>query len=108
MKHLKRFETVSKPGIGDYVQMKFDRPVHLSREHDFKKFIEDNIGIITYFTKDYFGNSLVDVEYGFIPKDLTGYVYYGDEIRFNTSEIFEFADTKEELELKLQARKYNL
>lgn len=125
MKYLKYFEENSEPEVGDYVicQDKF-----YSQKIEFENYLKNNVGKIIKKTSDLykvaFDNepSLEILEYAFIQKNnaIISYLMelnfdiktfqnkYSNVVGFNINEIVEFAKTKEDLEAKIAAKKYNL
>jgi hypothetical protein len=108
-----------KPKVGDYVLIKISEIDALNkfpwiRDEIIKtnNFINNNIGKIIYIEEN-----IINVRYTNIPKKIRKYFNYvnleGSRNRigwksFNYRFINEFGETKEELETKLQAKKYNL
>lgn len=129
MKHLKKFnENTSKPKIGDYVLIETD-----SSNKKIVDFINNTIGKIIHIDDnkiDIWGNiSIGDilVKYDNVPfnrgsANINWFIelnpniedtcvrHYGIQYgrHFHPNRIVEFGKTREELEIKLQAKKYNL
>ena len=109
MKHLKLFENLNQPQIGDYVKMNSDFSNELPIEKilpDFRNFIDNNIGQIIGINSNYY-----NVEY----KIPSNWKYYLEIFpkglftkNFTKNQLINFDTTKEELELKLHIKKYNL
>lgn len=95
MRYIKKFENQETPKIGDYVIMSSssnsDAVVH---------FIENSIGQIIFFEKP----DGVYVRYNNIPEHLD----IEDVRSFYMNQIIHFASTKEELQIKIDQKKYNL
>ena len=105
MKYLKRFETVhTKPKVGDYVICEEDEESTLS---DIKLIINNNVGkVVSYDSNNkYQYDVLYDVD---IPEKIESQFIYGNQRQMKTHEIIYWADNKEELEVILNANKYNL
>ena len=103
MKYIKKFENVSKPKIGDYVIGEINN-IHSSDM--LKNYIKNSIGEITFI----FREDRVISRYFDIPKNLKRNFYDGqnnDQIVIYTNKIVGFG-TKEEMELILNSKKYNL
>lgn len=109
MKYIKRFDKKEKPKVGDYVLVK----ENLKNNPDLYKIIDftsNNIGEII------FGKHLADdeitydykVKYNNVPHLLIPYFgeYYDRPMR--RSEIVEWSENKIDLEIFLDAKKYNL
>jgi len=108
MKYLNKFEKFGKfeykPKYGDYIKIK-----HYSKNIDLSIYYETHIGKVIDC-----GDENILVAYKEKPEEsILKYFYYNNE-RDDYSEIFsinnivEFGKTKEELELKLASKKYNL
>jgi len=97
----KIFEVLqSELEVGDYVLMR-------SSVHSIVEFINNTIGKIIGFDYDKYNN--IKVTYDNIPEDLRTYWFNNTNDRdFNINQVVEFSKNKEELELKLAAKKYNL
>ena len=106
MKYIKKFENLKdEPEVGDYTICISPNFVVNEKLIDF---IESNIGRIT---KMYDVSSLKSKKYYILYDNVPiSLEYYFDKNTriFNEDEIIEFAKTKEDLEIKLQANKYNL
>lgn len=118
MKHLKSFENTiePQPQIGDYVICKDS----LQEDNDISDFIDNNIGKFVKYTNK---NDEVDpkiypylIKYT-IPKSLTKNLLSNEfshckNIKncrgFAKSEIIHFSPSKEDLEIYINATKYNL
>ena len=111
MKYIKKFENVKiEPKIGDYVIIEPSSLfVHGSTFSDLttKEFISNNIGQITHIQNPEQCRPIISVRYFNIPSHLIKFfhTYCRD---YRKDEIVEISKNKEELELKLQAKKYNL
>jgi len=120
MKYLKKFEDLQEvPKVGDYVLIITDS----SNEH-FKEFINNTIGVLEHIIKhkpDIWGNESEDsvsIKYENVPPMIKDMFYLSPFItkdygrqgfrEFDIKKIVAFAKTKEELEIKLSANKYNL
>lgn len=96
MKHLKKYESIEKPEVGDYVLMKSQATEKIAN------LINQTIGRIEFYSISQLG-----VKYDF-PISILNELSI-DNIRiFETHQIVAFGKTKKELELKIQANKYNL
>jgi len=115
MKYIKSYENISnyentaEIKIGDFVKLKISKKHYSDR---YAEYVNSNTGIIIKLTNNN-GNSIkqcnlneifrFDVEFLNKNKD-----YDNIEHRFSIDKISEFAQSKEELETKLTANKYNL
>jgi len=107
MKYIKKFETIDYYDIdeGDYVLIKTESSLSNVRE-----FINNNIGRVAYMNYNY---NVITVGYNDVPKNVEGffskiYPEYPYTRQFQFNRVKEFGKTIEELELKMQANKYNL
>ena len=126
MKHIKTYEDLNIPQIGDYVICKNDS--QYEEDFGFDEFISENIGQIvnTDETHEYF------VQYENVPHDydLLNYAFfttdrtflkglkfrtlisnknkYSNITSFKLDEIIDFSPNKKDLEIKIASRKYNL
>ena len=103
MKHIKLFEELDIPKDGDYVLIHEKFEFH---DNEFfallENFINNNIGkIIGIFTYR------VIVEYFDIPEKIKYFFSIHNSREVNLHKIISFG-TKEQMELELQAKKYNL
>ena len=122
MKYLKKFENLEDtPDVGDYVLMKPSPNVNqrVKNISEFDNFLNTNIGQLIDIEV---GNQIyppkptnkthrrITVKYDSIPKSISDFFNYTDGYYkiFGLGQIAEFAKTKEELEQKIQAKKYNL
>ena len=121
MKYLRTFESINGPSVGDYVIVKSDF-LDVDEEepniHIFNNFVNTTIGklikvdssivIISYdnvpdIIKDWFASD-IESKRAFKLGDLVG-----DNIRsFKLSEVVGWARTKEDLEIKINANRYNI
>jgi hypothetical protein len=104
MKYIKQFEEKTKLKIGDYVLC------HTNYQYVYDSdkiidFLNSNVGRYVKYAKDY------DLKYGvkyenipfFLDKNLVNSLLW-----FDRYDIIDYSDNKEELELKLASKKYNL
>ena len=105
MKYIKKFEesTVELPEVGDYVVIE----THTFDE-DYDKFINNTIFTVVECWLDDDHNHAVRLKCDYVPKKFSIYFFEGNEIIYWSSLIKVIAKTKEELELKISANKYNL
>ena len=105
MKHIKKFEQINnKPEIGDYVLCKAPNSALNPYLIDY---LNSNFGqIVDEFTTNTMGINYY-VEYENIPEELKPKFLKSKRI-YREDSIIEYAKTKEELEVKLSAKKYNL
>ena len=111
MKYIKTFESVDEPQVGDYVICDEEQ---LS-DKDVTDFVNSHIGIIfKTLNNGRFPNEYV-VKFKDVPESLVmKYSFdYGDTYMLNARKIYRheikcWARTKEELEHKIAANKYNL
>ena len=121
MKYIKKYEDVNEyPKVGDYVILKIDyrnfRNLSWDDRNIFGKYINNTIGkIIDY--KYYTDKSLnsIEVEYEDVPQIIINMSNLFKHKRnknysydFQLDDMVDFATTKNELESKLMANKYNL
>jgi len=122
MKYLKKFESINnEPKLGDYIMLKLE-DVRLYVSHPSTKtlryvdFINNNIGIVNNIEYDT-NNNLVTIRvvYENVPSELKQYFLTGMKTKNNSysrdyspKNIVDFASTKEELEMRLSANKYNI
>ena len=113
MKHLKTLETINDgPKIGDYIIVKSNSPIY-----EINDFIENNIGQIfniVKFKNSRYGNTYY-TKYNNIPSEIKVYFQYlmlENKLcyyrGYDSSSIIEYSKNKENLEIILQAKKYNL
>lgn len=104
MKYLKEFDRLysNYPDVGDYVIINTT-----SKGAELKEFINNNIGVATSV-----GANTLRVSYENIPDSIIMHFHRDDEGRLFSVEMIEdivdFAKTKEDLEIILNANKYNL
>jgi len=106
MRYIKEFEKKTNVEIsrGDYVLMNYT-PSHKTLI-DLSNFINNTIGIVSKISDDF-----IYVKYDAVPITLQRFFDKTNEINCRMmyiEDIVDFAKSKEELELKLQANKYNL
>lgn len=102
----KIFENIETIEIGDYVYINpnYGQNTILSdsnRGLNTIKFIINNIGKIIFI------NKYIKVKFYNIPYEYIRYFLKNSRL-FSKKDIFVFAKTKEELELKLQSKNYNI
>ena len=104
MKYLKKFETITeskKMQVGDYILIRSTR-----NPEDLNNFINNNIGQIKKIE-----SKSIRVMYDDIPEKFYKNFHTkdeGDGRLFGKDQIVEFAKTKENLELKIQMKKFNI
>jgi len=119
MKYIKRFENLEEPEIGDYVLLQVNR----NFSNDYKNFINNNIGEIVSIDKNTYTKarhfeiryyidtfeefSKMKDSFRYISFDVENEEYYFSNL-FNPDYVVEFGKTKEEVELKIATKKYNL
>jgi len=114
MKYIKKFESVGVPQIGDYVacdEKLFDN--NNKEDINIYNFISNTIGCITDIEKggsyyDSFGNKvniIYIVKYDKYPKGLSSYF---DNLFFSEYEVKFWSKNKEDVEVYLSGKKYNL
>jgi hypothetical protein len=106
MKHLKHFENINEPEVGDYAICENYVNSNLKILDDF---LLTNIGLITNIhnrVKDY----PYIIKFEKIPAELKTYTEdnMGTEMMFQKEEIVHFSKNKEDLEYIISANKYNL
>lgn len=107
MKHLKTYESIvsanidNEPQIGDYVLIKSPKSMSST---NLKNFWATHVGQIKKILKDQYGPG--SSAYHVIYKDK----YNGEHSRwvFNRKEIIHFSKNKEDIEMLINAEKYNL
>jgi len=106
MKHLKKFENINKPEVGDYVICKNIENEDLSI---LDYFLSENIGIIINNRTD-FKKFPYLIRFDDMPHELLIYSEKreGKDIIFRSDEILHFSKNKEDLEHIIVANKYNL
>jgi len=114
MKYIKEFENISNDDIkvGDYVLININYNSTVVGSKEFMKFINNNIGkVIEIFSPNKLYNNIT-IEYNNVPERIRK-IWFIEEngkiiknVRYNR--IVEHGKTIEELELKLQANKFNL
>jgi len=103
MKHLKYFENIEEPQVGDYVICE-----ELSNlTPDICNFISSNIGIIEY-TKNDDGETSYYIKYENVPEDIFFLTLRNNKRDMSREEIIHFSKNKEDLEYIINANKYNL
>jgi len=103
MKHLKTYESLSdKPEIGDYVICEDEEIIS---NNTFRPFIKNNIGQIIEIDEK---PPEYNIKYENIPTHLLNDYFYDDARYFYRKEIKYFSDNKEDLEILMNANKYNL
>jgi hypothetical protein len=91
-----------KPKVGDYVLCDISK---YSNDKELINFIKDNVGEIISYDKVTF----YLVKYYNIPKELDDWYFgIGGVRHFTEEDILLYASTKEELETKIKANKFNL
>jgi len=112
MRYLKYFESLYKPKVGDYVVA--DKLYLAGHFKNFEDFVENNVGIVTYISKD---PIFYQIEYYDVPQDLKSkFSYNGNEYKTN---IYDIDDSRkkirlatpeeiEEFEAKRRMNKFNL
>lgn len=111
MKHVKHFEDINtKPEVGDYVFCQTSLP-------EAKEFFDNHIGKISYID-DYYDDENDSLEkyhinFGVLLPRLVKNVFATVDLAPNlvtlaSFEIIHFAKTKEEIETKISANKYNI
>ena len=106
MKHLKIYEELNntKPKIGDYVICKD----YLTEVYNF---VLNNIGQIIDIVSNYHGDQYV-IKFENIPENIKNWFYNYNNDRntrsYDENEILYFSNNKEDLEIILQTKKYNL
>lgn len=110
MKYIKTFENIDKPEIGDYVICDVEKGMF----PDLYEFLKLHIGkVINIVESNEPYHVRFDVNREYIDKSISSYhkrIYKGKKltIAFNRDEVKTFAKTKKELEIKINADKYNL
>lgn len=97
MKYIKTFEKLGEPTIGDYV-------ICVDKDYDdleFNNFLATSIGKVVKYQYDQYY-----VEYDNPPIYIED--TWGNPIRFILDEILHFSKNKEDLEIYVQANKYNI
>lgn len=119
MKYIKTYENSQKPPkIGDYVAINPSKnlPVNNIYINIIKDFLKNNIGQIINIKKEKVMfppgklnkiNYMLAVKYENVPEDVSGFFKNNIKV-FNLSSVAAFGKTKEEVEIKLSANKYNL
>ena len=113
MKYIKKFENIENttPEVGDCVLINIDTIIIKGKIRDFVNNTIGEIIDIRLKIEDEFDNeSLGDlrVKYSNVPKDIQSWFFNGNIRTFNINQMIEFGKTKEELELKIMSKKYNL
>ena len=114
MKHIKKFESLDEPQVGDYVACEESWMFAVS------EFISNNVGIFKfkydfdnseYAVKYDFDNSEYVIEYDNIPEEFLDYFDHlesGDCRDMTRDEIKFWSKDKSEVEDYIEAKKYNL
>ena len=104
MKYIKTFENINEIEIGDYVKINIFLYIPPSLKK-YYHFINNNISIVNSIDDD-----LIECKYSNIPIDIKFCFIHSnnDAVRIHRDFIVDFAKTKQELEAKLLAKKYNL
>ena len=102
MKYIKKFENKEEPKIGDYVLM-----YSTSSDDKIAHFIKNNFGKIVNFDYDKNKKVGVAVLYDNIPEFLKKLGMERTRT-FGIEQIVAFAESEDELKLKISANKYNL
>jgi hypothetical protein len=109
MKHIKHFESINNPKIGDYVVCYEEDEITKSIKDipGFKNFLSNNVGrYINVFDSDVFP---YEIQYENIPIHLQEYYFNDDGTRqFSRKQILFHSKDKEKAKLFIQAIKYNL
>ena len=109
MKYIKTYENIdSEPKIGDYV-ICIDKG---QDDEEFIDFLSNNIGkIVSIGIKLYISYDYV-VQYEYIPEEIAYYFHTYNKNKnsrpMNINEIIEFSENKKDLEMYIDAKKYNL
>lgn len=107
MKHLKTYEIIKNndPQIEDYV---ICRVLYISNDKlkNLLNFIENNIGLIVGLDTSSYNTRFV-VEYDNIPKEIKNY-FKSNVFFFSKEEIVKWSKSKKDLEIYIDANKYNL
>jgi len=103
MKFLKKFNENLDYNVGDYVLVTPESVANMSKEY--ADFVSNNYGKIVKIPSNRI--NLTAIKYDNIPQNMMKYFKNNTSMFFNP-EIVDYAKTKEELELKLSSRKYNL
>jgi hypothetical protein len=101
-----KFEEYAKPQIGDYVQIKT-----LSTDTYFREFVNNSIGeLIDFKTYGLASEYNIDVivKYDDIPKHLKNWFSHNNTRQFGMIQIDAFGKTKEDVEIQMQAKNYNI
>lgn len=115
MKHIKKFENMSKPEIGDYILANItDNKYNDEITIKIKNFLNDNIGRVI----DTINNNAYIVQYYNIPNDILNFFNhkgdnYNDEEYKNyrhlkMSDILYFSNNLFDIEMIKNSHKYNL
>ena len=108
MKYIKKYEAISnnEVEIGDYViiaSLDDDLDVaSYNQRKEFNYFIEHNIGKIVDEYKYY-----IKVKYYNIPFNIKKF-FDNNTFNFSSSRIIYYGKTKEDIEMKINAKKYNI
>jgi len=104
MKYIKTYEDQKKLKIGDYV-ICHTTSKYVWNSDETINFINANVGRYIKYSRTY------DLKYGVKYENMPSFLENNldlDLLWFDRYEIFEYSDNKEELEIKLQTKKYNL
>jgi len=112
MKYIKIYEKIKKPEVGDYILANVN-----FFDEKYIKFLNENIGQIVkiYPQSEHENEDKAMVEYKKRPEEDIWYMFYSDALErniYNTSiwvkNIVAFSKRKEDLEMILAGKKYNL
>ena|ERR1035437_7669137 len=107
MKHLKKFENISEPQIGDYVLCEDKYVIN----DEVKKFLKNTIGKIININDT--TTPPYSIQYENIPNTISNeyfdYLDVNTTIRYmHKNEIIHCSKNKEDLEIYIESEKYNL
>jgi len=111
MKHIKTFENIKEPQVGDYVNCKEDN-IYTSNKESLYNFIYNNVGKIHIIRDKNVTYRRYVVYYDNVPDDIKD--RFDDRKNglmsrnYNDEEILFFSENKQEVEAYIQAKKYNL
>jgi hypothetical protein len=111
MKYIKKFESIlNKIEKGDYALFHYDKLAEYSYNTkltpELKSFINDNIGIVDIVSVE--GNNWIYVIYDNVPYNLLHKFNNGSGILLDKDALVDFSKSKEDLEDKISAKKFNL
>ena len=104
MKYIKEYEAKNNMKIGDYV-LCHTNSKYIHNSDETVDFIHSNVGRYVKYARGY--DSKYGIKYENIPNIIEKNLDEG-LLWFDRYEIFDYCKTAEELELKLNAKKYNL